>query len=150
MVDRLFQITFFVAYRVAKVCWFVVRPKTQGAHVAIWVDDQLLLIRNSYKSEYSLVCGGIKRGESSLQAALRETREEVGLELEETQMSVRGQFASKAEYKRDTCTIFEAKLKEKPSLTLDNREVVASCFVTLEEARALHTNDILTQYLAQI
>jgi len=65
---------------------FVVRRATPSFHVgAICVieraDGALLLIRNSYRTGWGFPGGFLKRGESPADAARRETREEVGVEV---------------------------------------------------------------------
>jgi ADP-ribose pyrophosphatase YjhB (NUDIX family) len=65
---------------------FVVRRATPSFHVgAICVieraDGALLLIRNSYRTGWGFPGGFLKRGESPADAARRETREEVGVDV---------------------------------------------------------------------
>src|SRR5512139_3116265 len=68
-------------YLLLRVWWFVRRPQTRGAAVALWHDGRVLLVRTSYRNCYSLPGGFARRGEPSEYAARRELREEVGIEL---------------------------------------------------------------------
>lgn len=56
-------------------------PTHYGANVWLVWQDRLLLERRSDCDLWGLIGGGRKSGETDLQAALRETREETGLEL---------------------------------------------------------------------
>lgn len=65
---------------------FVVRRATPSFHVgAICVierpDGAILLIRNSYRAGWGFPGGFLKRGESPDDAARRETREEIGVDV---------------------------------------------------------------------
>ena len=69
-----------------RVRLFAVRRATPSFHVgAICViersDGALLLIRNSYRAGWGFPGGFLKRGESPDDAARRETREEVGVDV---------------------------------------------------------------------
>ena len=69
-----------------RVKLFAVRRATPSFHVgAICViersDGAILLIRNSYRSGWGFPGGFLKRGESPDDAARRETREEVGVDV---------------------------------------------------------------------
>jgi len=39
------------AYRLALIYWRLVRPDCLGVFVALWHDDRILVIKNSYKSQ---------------------------------------------------------------------------------------------------
>jgi len=52
------------------------RPHTHGALVAIWWQQQLLLVKTSYRRGYGLPGGGLERGETAAQAAVRELQEQ--------------------------------------------------------------------------
>lgn len=52
------------------------------ACLAIIVDDKVLMVKARYKDYWSFPSGVVDTGESPLQAALRETREEVGLAVD--------------------------------------------------------------------
>jgi 8-oxo-dGTP diphosphatase len=74
-----------LAYLVLRAWWFVRRPRTHGAAVALWHEGtglpKILLVRTSYRDCYSLPGGFVRRGEPSQQAARRELQEELGIRL---------------------------------------------------------------------
>ncbi len=46
------------------------RPHTQGALVAIWHNNQMLMVQTSYRKGYGLPGGGLQSGESARNAAV--------------------------------------------------------------------------------
>ena len=80
LIDRAFQLAYYVAYRLHLAWNFLFRPQCHGVWVAVWSQGQLLLIKNAYRSSITLPGGSIDGVEQPVQAALRELREEVGIE----------------------------------------------------------------------
>ena len=128
--DRLWRVGLWVAYRVLSVGWFVFRPKRRGVFIAVWHNGELLVIRNSYRRWYALPAGGLRRGESPAQAALRELREEVGIVVEPDALHFAGDIPTTFEFKRDRCAFFEVELDARPDVRIDGREVIWADFLT--------------------
>ncbi len=66
---------------------FVIRRATPSFHVGAMCviersDGALLLVRNTYRTGWGFPGGFLKRGETPIDAARRETEEEVGVEVE--------------------------------------------------------------------
>jgi len=80
MIDASFRID-RCAYLLMRVFWAVRKHTTHGALVTIWVKQRILLVKNSYVRYFSLPGGYVKRGESGFDAAIRELREEVSLNV---------------------------------------------------------------------
>jgi 8-oxo-dGTP diphosphatase len=134
------------AYLAARVWWFVRRPQTNGALVALWCDGRLLLVRTSYRPMYSLPGGFMKRGETSLAAAKRELQEELGLAVA-ADLRLAWQGTVIFEHRTDAATIWEASLETMPSLRVDGAEVVWAGWKTTEEALALPLLPSIERYL---
>jgi 8-oxo-dGTP diphosphatase len=122
--DRFYRAAYWFAFRLMLAWWFIWRPRHQGALVAVWVGDRVLVLRQSYRVHLNLPGGGIEKGESPLAAALRELREEVGLELPPELVEVAWVGEALWDWRRDHVTIFEAHLDGLPPLRPDGREVV--------------------------
>ena len=90
MVDRIWQLMYVVAYRLLKCWWWLRRPHGRGAYVAVWVGNQILIIRNSYKRSFCVPAGGVDRGETYLEAAARELREESGIITDQDALETQG------------------------------------------------------------
>jgi 8-oxo-dGTP pyrophosphatase MutT (NUDIX family) len=115
--------------------WFVARPRHRGALVAVWVEDRVLVLRQSYRVHLNLPGGGVGQGETAMTAARRELREEVGLDLPADALRVAWEGESVWDWRRDYVTIFEAHLEALPDLRPDGREVI--------EARLIHPLAVL-------
>jgi 8-oxo-dGTP pyrophosphatase MutT (NUDIX family) len=128
---------YWLAYRLDLLRSVLLRPRSQGAYVAVWFNGELLLIRNSYKGVLTLPCGKIEAGEAPDAAAARELREEVGLCVEAGDLRASFQTLSTSEYKRDQVHVFDLQLGAAPSLRLDGCEVIWAGFRSCQEALAL-------------
>lgn len=72
-----------VAYRLATVWWWVRRPDAFGVKLLILDGDRAVFVRHTYGPDvWEVPGGGRKRGETPLQAARREVREELGLPID--------------------------------------------------------------------
>ena len=145
--DRLVQAVYWVAYRLHLVWAFLFRPECHGVWVAVWAGGRLLLIRNGYRNAITLPGGNIDGGESPLAAALRELREEVGIEARPQQLTYRGQYRSAVEYKRDHINLFELELEAVPDVRLDHREVTWAAMCSPGQALQLNLFPVLRIYL---
>ncbi len=108
-------------YPLAKVYWFIVRPKTQGAGCIIECGENILLVRNTYgDGSWSFPGGGIKKEETPTQSVIREVREEVGINL--ANVRELGSFLYTHQYKKDTVHAFFASIKN-DNVIIDRDEI---------------------------
>lgn len=103
--------------------------------MALWNQGEVLLVKNSYVRYYSLPGGYLKRGETAHQAAVRELAEETGVRVRPEDLRLSVEESHEWEGKHDHVTIFELEVASRPSVRVDNREVVEARFFT--PARAL-------------
>ena len=147
--DRAWQLAFAVAYRTLRLWWFVRRPTHRGALVALWHDGEILLLRSSYRAGWSLPGGGIAPGEDTRMAAVRELREEIGLIVEPASLHEAQVLELVWEHRRDHTTIFALTVSERPTLRLDNREIVGAAFHAPEAIRLDEVGPHVARYLAR-
>lgn len=94
-----------IVYRIKKLYWFIFRPVTFGVKALVKKDDQVLLIKNTYRGKLMFPGGGVKKDETPEEAIKRELKEEVGVVVEK--LHLLGKYQSRREYKQDTIYFFE-------------------------------------------
>lgn len=70
-----------IAYLLIEVWNWLVRPVSFGVRIILMQDGEVLLVRHTYSPGWHFPGGYINRGETPLEAAAREAREEAGAEL---------------------------------------------------------------------
>jgi 8-oxo-dGTP diphosphatase len=138
VLDRLLRLGYRGAFQTMRLYWRLAHPETHGALVALWHAGEVLLVQNSYLPFRSLPGGSLRRGEGARAAAVRELREEVGIEARAQDLvqvvDTRLAWAGKL----DHVEIFELALAERPRVAIDRREVVAAEFFRPAVALSLH------------
>lgn len=95
--------------QVARVTWRIIKPRTIGVRaVLLDQDDQIALVRHTYTDQWYLPGGGVKKGESTKAAIVRELGEEVAIEDPKIER-VLGVYHSKRESKDDHIVVFVAR-----------------------------------------
>jgi len=123
-----------LAYRVAAQLLRVLRPLVPidwgGVKCVLTDGDKVLLVRHTYGSRaWDLPGGGRRRGESPVDAARREMREELGLDGLDWRSL--GQLRAYTERHRQTLQVYGAEVSE-PALTLDLGELSVGRWFELE------------------
>jgi 8-oxo-dGTP pyrophosphatase MutT (NUDIX family) len=110
MLDRAWLLSRFyrVAYQFARVYWFLTRPTKRGVKCVITRGDEVLLVRHTYgdRRAWDLPGGAIKRGEAPVEAARRETHEELGLSISD--WTALGDVFARYRHQDDTMYCFHA------------------------------------------
>jgi 8-oxo-dGTP diphosphatase len=127
----------------------LVRPHTHGALVAIWCEGELLLVETSYRRRLSLPGGGIERGETAQQAAVRELAEEVGLRVRAEQLLDPWQITERSPGGLNTVSIFTLPVHTRPPLVIDGLEIVAVQWLSRQQALARELPGHVRCYLNQ-
>jgi 8-oxo-dGTP diphosphatase len=147
IVDAAFRGAFRVAHRVLRTWWMIRRPRTHGALVAMWNEGRVLLVKNSYRREYTFPGGYVRPGESAIEAAMRELVEEVGVEISSSALKEVYDGVENYENRRDRVTIVEVEVQRPPEIAVDRREVVWAEFTPPDDVLALPIVPHLRRYL---
>ena len=121
------------AYQLMRAYWHLRKPTTHGALVTVWCRGQVLLVRNSYVPYYSAPGGYLHAHETAREAALRELREEIGLDVTPEKLAHALETTHDWAGRRDHVVIFTLDLDERPQVRLDYREVVEAFWFKPEE-----------------
>ena len=144
-IDAVWRVALRVGFRLARAWWHIRRPNHQGALVAIYVGQSLLLVKSSYRTEWGLPGGSIQRDESPEAAAQREMEEEIGLPPHP--LIPAGNVCGTWDGRRDRVHLFELHLDRLPQLRLDNREIVATRLASPEELPGIAVTAAVAAYL---
>src|SRR5919197_2695172 len=109
-------------HAVMRLYWRLARPHTRGVKCVVREGGALLFVRHAYgdRRSWELPGGGIKRGEDPRDAAAREVREELGLELDDWR--VLGTVEARGYGKRATVICFETRTADR-TLRIDRGEI---------------------------
>ena len=145
-IDWIWRKALWLGFRLARAWWRIRCPSHEGALVAIYVGQALLLVKSSYRAEWSFPGGGIEPGETPDAAAQREMEEEIGLAPHPLRPA--GSLCGIWDGRRDHVYFFELHLDRMPELRLDNREIVAARLASPVELRGLALTGAVAAYLA--
>jgi len=147
LLDFAWRAAFRFGFPLARIWWRLTRPRHEGALVAVYIGDALLLVRTSYLVGWNLPGGTVRRTETPEEAARRELAEEVGLTASSL-LSV-GIICRSWGGRRDRVHFFELRLPELPQLRLDNREIIAARLVQPIELQNMVLTRVVAAYLAR-
>jgi 8-oxo-dGTP pyrophosphatase MutT (NUDIX family) len=130
---QLRRLGYRMAHTLLRAYWRIVRPHTRGVKCVVREGDAVLFVRHAYGDRrcWELPGGGIKRGEQPRDAAAREAREELGLDLAEWRAI--GAVEAHGYGKRTTMICFEGRPADR-AVTIDLGEI--------EEARWFDVADL--------
>jgi 8-oxo-dGTP pyrophosphatase MutT (NUDIX family) len=79
----LVRVGYRVAYRLAQVWWYVLRPDMHGVKGILLDGDRVLLVRHTYgdRGRWDVPGGHARSGEPAAEAVRREMREELGVDI---------------------------------------------------------------------
>lgn len=149
MLDALVRVVYQLAHRALRLLWLVRRPETNGALVAVWHSERVLLVKNSYRRELTLPGGYVKPREDPRSTAARELHEEVGIRVEPTRLDHAYHGTHDFEHRKDTLDIYELELEREPEVRVDRREVVSAELYRPPEALDMHIVPHLREYLSR-
>lgn len=146
-IDWLWRTMLRLGFPLARAWWHIRRPRHEGALVAIYVGQALLLVKSSYRAEWSFPGGGIQPGETPDAAAQREMEEEIG--LSSYALLPAGSVCGMWDGRRDHVHFFELHLDRLPELRLDHREIVAARLASPDELHGIALTKAVAAYLGK-
>ena len=96
-----------LAWHGERLRWRLFHPITLGARVIVLRDNEVLLIRHTYRSGWYLPGGGVDKGETLEAAARREAEEEAAVRVGEVLLL--GVYSNFREGKSDHVAIFYSR-----------------------------------------
>ncbi len=137
-----------IVFPIARLWWGIRRAPHEGALVATYVGDDILLLRASYRRSWNLPGGGILPQETAEQAARRELHEEIGLSVPtlKPKFSVKGIWDGRP----DHVHYFELRFEHLPALHIDHREIVEARLVSPEELSRLKLTQATAAYFREL
>lgn len=119
--------------RLYHLYFLVARPMTLGVRGVIHDETKntVFLIRHTYVPGWQLPGGGVERGESTLDALLREVREECSLEIEGRPALVSMHFNQHAS-PRDHVAIYLVREFRQIGVKLPDKEIAEAGFFPLD------------------
>jgi 8-oxo-dGTP diphosphatase len=148
IIDFVWRMALRLGYPLARAWWHVRRPRHEGALVAIYVGQSLLLVKASYRAKWNFPGGSVRSGETPGAAAQREMEEEIG--LSSCTLLPVGSVYGTWDGRRDRVHFFELHLDRLPELRIDNREIVAAHLASPEELRGFAVTAPVAAYLSGI
>lgn len=148
MINALIRVVYRAAHWGLRLLWFIRRPETTGALVAVWYEGRVLLVKNSYRTQLTLPGGYIRPREDRRTAAARELREEVGINAQPKRLVHAYHGTHVFEHRQDTLDIYELEVDDEPRVQVDDREVVRAEFRTPDEALGMQVVPHLEEYLS--
>jgi 8-oxo-dGTP diphosphatase len=145
ILDFAWRTAFRLGFPLARLWWRLQRPEHEGALVAVYVGQELLLLRSSYRHEWNFPGGTIRHGEAPEAAARRELTEEIGLAAPE--LLPAGGASGIWDERRDHVHFFKLQLNELPRLRLDNREIIEARLVSADGLRGMALTGPVVAYL---
>ena len=149
MLNALIRAVYRLAHWGLRLLWFIRRPETTGALVAVWHHGRVLLVKNSYRPQLTLPGGYVKAREDRRTTAARELREEVGINVQPKRLVHAYHGTHLFEHRKDTLDIYELDLEAEPHVTVDRREVVQAEFHTPDDALGMPIVPHLEEYLSR-
>lgn len=120
-------------YRAARLYWRFMGPLTVGVRVCAVKNDAVLLVKPTYQKYWCFPGGGVKKLETLVEAARRETREEAGAILDDP-LVLMGVYTAFGEGKSDHVALFLSRDFSMNGKRFPSLEIERCAFFPLDRA----------------
>jgi 8-oxo-dGTP pyrophosphatase MutT (NUDIX family) len=149
-VDQLWRLAYRAAFQSLRLWWLVRRPPAEGAAVALWAKDHLLLVRPSYRPWLDLPGGGVGRHEEEGEGACRELREETGIVAPRHALGQPVELHFLQDGRRVRSNVFPWRPTKAPVPRADGREILWTGYRHPQEIADLPMSPCLRLYLESL
>lgn len=146
-IDAGMRLALRLGFKLLQGWWWLTHPTIQGVYVAVRHGEDVLLIRNSYRSAYSFPSGRRGRREDPAAAAARELREEVGIDVAPDALRLCAEVRLATRLVDDHVHVYELHLDAPPEVRIDHREVVWARFEACTSASERPLLPLARRYL---
>lgn len=147
---RLWRSAYKAAWLVRKGLWYAPWPHLNGALVAVWAGDRVLLVRNSYNDYFTLPGGRLNGGETYRDAAARELLEETGIAVKPAALTPALSEDRLRPLGSARVDIFQIRMQMAPTVRPDPVEIADYRWCTSEEAGQLSLFRPVRRYLREL
>lgn len=144
-----------IAYKIIRTpfkwYWKLFKIKTRGVRVLLVHRDKIILVRHWYNSLWVMPGGGIKKYETPEQAAIREIKEEVGIDIKQLDYLL-GIYSNTREGKNDEVHCFVVELDSlieipRRKFNIEISDVIWSSLSNLPSNISRATKDRIQEYV---
>lgn len=131
--------------------WKLYKIQTKGVRVMLVHQGKIILVRHWYNSLWVMPGGGIHKHETPEQAAVREIKEELGIEIQQLDYLL-GQYSNTKEGKNDTVYCFIVELDSqielsRKKLNFEISDMIWSSVSDFPQDTSRATKDRFNEYL---
>ena len=149
MINRAIQLAYLAGFSALRVSWRFRVPNQRGAVVALWCGGEVLMVRHGYQRIWTLPGGSIRPSEPAMAAASRELREETNIALPASALQAALVSEHLWNHRWDRVHVFAARVIHKPTVKIDQREIVESRWLTASSLEGLSVPPQVRDYLAR-
>jgi 8-oxo-dGTP pyrophosphatase MutT (NUDIX family) len=125
------RVCYRIAYRLAKVYWYVVRPDVHGVKGVLRDGDRVLLVRHTYgdRQRWDIPGGHAHTGEPPAAAVRREMEEELGIAASWVHL---GSLPAETDHKHENVHVFVTQRRPHHELVLARGEIAEAQWFALD------------------